>query len=110
MIIKNFNHLVRILFIDRHLYKEISDNEKEKWFFILNQNISRILPKQAEFLNDKRYDKSMCMDLYVDFLEKKRISHIPKNIYPDWSIREKKEKVVKEKIKKVEYFKLKQKK
>lgn len=110
MEIKNFNHLIRILFIDRNLYKEISDKEKEKWFFILNQNLSRILPKHAEFLNDKRYDKALAMDLYVDYLEKNRVSRIPNNVYPNWSIREKRTKIIKPTIKKVEYFKEKHKK
>jgi len=52
-------------------YDRISNIDKERFFFIINRYLSKDFPDQAQLLNDKRMDKSICLDLWFHFLKGK---------------------------------------
>jgi hypothetical protein len=58
---------------DRNL---ISDEDKEKFFFIFNRYFSKRYPEKASMLNLKGMDKAAAMDLWFAFMKKQP--------YPDW--------------------------
>lgn len=75
----DLTHVTKYLFKDKEEYKKLSNEDKEKYFFIENRNLARAFPRQAQFLNNKIMDKSSCMDVWFNFFIKKRTINIP-----DW--------------------------
>ena len=68
---------------------DVTDELKEKWFFIINRYLSKDYPEQAFLLNQKNVDKIAAMNIWRAFLLNKP--------YPEhlWSKIEKTEKNVK---------------
>lgn len=73
------DHLLAIskcMFQDRKSWIFVSDQQKERWFFIINRNMSKKYPYLAQLLNDKSIDKVSGMNLWFHFMEGKP--------YPKW--------------------------
>jgi hypothetical protein len=62
----------------------VTDEQKEKWFFIINRYLSKNYPEKAFYLNDKIIDKVLAMNIWQAFMLDKP--------FPDmfWSKSEKK--------------------
>lgn len=70
----DFKEIIDCIFINKDKYWEISDDDKEKNFFIINRKFSRNYPKIAQFFNDKNIDKPSSLDKwYFFFKNEKRI-------------------------------------
>ena len=71
--------VVNTLFTDRSNYKNVTDKEKDDFFFIINRNIAKKFPELSQKLNHKEIDKSLAMD--VLFTE---IHRLGENRYNKW--------------------------
>lgn len=75
----DIRHIGDFIFKQKDEYKKLSDDDKEKFFFIMNRKFARKYPKQAQFFNNKIINKSSALDIWYYFFIKQRISGIP-----DW--------------------------
>ena len=75
----DLRHIGDYMFRDKNKYKNLSDDDKEKFFFILNRKIARRYPKHAQFFNTKGIDKSSAMDVWYNYFIKTNTTKIP-----DW--------------------------
>lgn len=75
----DLKHITDFIFTNKSEYKNLSPEDKEKFFFIINRKFARMFPKQAKFLNSKSIDKSVALDIWYLFFFKKRTIGIP-----DW--------------------------
>lgn len=64
------------LFRNKKDWKNISIEDKEKFFFIFNRYFSKKYPTNSQFLNNKNVDKSSGLDLWYYFMLDKP--------YPNW--------------------------
>jgi hypothetical protein len=64
------------MFKNREKWKDITDDEKIKFFFIFNRYFCKRYPSQAQLLNNKSIDSVSAMDTWFIFS-----SSIP---YPKW--------------------------
>jgi hypothetical protein len=64
------------MFRDRNNWKNISDSDKEKYFFIFNRYFSKKYTTNSQLLNIKTVDKIISMDLWFHFMKDKP--------YPKW--------------------------
>ena len=71
MIDDNILAISKTLTTNRDLYEEVTIEQKEKWFFILNRYLSKIYTKESKLLNDKLIDKVSGMDIWFHFLRDK---------------------------------------
>jgi hypothetical protein len=72
----NLLAISKCMFQDRNKWKYISTQQKEKWFFIINRNMSKKFPHLSQLLNDKKIDKSSALDLWYYYMLDKP--------YPNW--------------------------
>jgi len=72
----NLLAISKCMFQDRNKWKYVSTQQKEKWFFIINRNMSKKYPTKSQLLNNKNVDKSSALDLWYYFMLDKG--------YPDW--------------------------
>ena len=63
--------VVNALTKKRHQWSNISDDDKERCFFIINRFLSRLYPEMAQDLNNKNTDKPTQLDIWFKFLEDK---------------------------------------
>ena len=75
----DLKHITDFIFSKKSEYKSLPDEEKEKFFFIINRKFARRFPKHAHFLNKKTIDKSNALDIWYYFFIKQRTSGTP-----DW--------------------------
>jgi len=61
--------VVNAIFKNRNNWVNITDNEKEKNFFIINRYFSKIYPDKSQLLNSKNIDKVMAMDTWYYFMK-----------------------------------------
>lgn len=61
---------------DKHLWKWVTDDQKEQHFFIFNRFFSKMYPYQSSLLNNKEIDKIVAMDMWFYFMKEKP--------YPRW--------------------------
>lgn len=73
----DFRLIANIIFENKERYTEISDNDKEKAFFILNRKFSAHFPEQAQFVNSKSINRATALDMWFNFFKKKNINRIP---------------------------------
>ena len=73
----DFTHIVDMVFKKKNEYKKLSDEDKEKNFFIINRKLARGFPTHAQFFNNKSIDKSNALDVWYQFFIKKRTTDIP---------------------------------
>lgn len=52
-------------------WQYVTDEQKEKYWFIINRNLSKIYPEQAFKLNIKSSDKQYILDIWFNFLKNK---------------------------------------
>jgi hypothetical protein len=64
------------IFKDKNKWKDISDEDKEKFFFIFNRYFSKKYPDKSQLLNDKLINKVAALDTWYLFM-----LNIP---YPKW--------------------------
>lgn len=64
MRVYDLKYVVNCLFKDRHLYKDIPNDYKEKFFFIINRYLSKMFPEKANILNKQNIDKSLALDIW----------------------------------------------
>lgn len=64
------------MFRSKNKWNEITDEDKEKFFFIFNRYFSKKYPEKAQLLNLKTIDKSSALDLWYYFMIDKP--------YPKW--------------------------
>jgi hypothetical protein len=60
--------VVNAIFKNRNNWVNITDNEKEKNFFIINRYFCKIYPDKSQLLNSKNIDKVMAMDTWFYFM------------------------------------------
>ena len=70
-------HIPAFIFRDKSEYKNLSNGDKETFFFIMNRKFARKYPKQAQFFNNKIMDRASSMDIWYQFFIKKNIRDIP---------------------------------
>jgi hypothetical protein len=56
--------VVNCLFVKRSEYKNLSIEDKDKFFFIINRYLAKKFPEIAQNFNIKMIDKSVCLDLW----------------------------------------------
>lgn len=74
--------LIRIIYRDKNVYSTIQQEDKKKYFFLLNRIMSRIYPIPANSLNINGIDQAICVDIWFDNLTK-WIS-VPDRLEPDY--------------------------
>lgn len=74
----DFKHIVDFIFKDKENYERLSDEDKEKNFFIINKKFARGLPQYAKLFNNKAINKPTALDLWFHFFIKKRITSPPR--------------------------------
>ena len=72
--------LARFIFQLKGNYAQVSGDEKEKMYFILNRRFARGYPLEAELLNQKGADKAAALDWWFDFFRHER--YTPNWFYP----------------------------
>lgn len=60
----NLSEIVNCLFVKRSEYKNISVDDKEKNFFIINRYMSKKYTNVAQSLNTKGLSKETCLDMW----------------------------------------------
>lgn len=73
----DLRHIGDFIFKQKERYKDLSDEDKEKFFFIMNRKFARRYPKHAQFFNNKTMDKSSALDVWYHFFIKQRTMDIP---------------------------------
>lgn len=63
-------------FTSKSGWNKITDEEKEKFFFIFNRYLAKKYPKEAQLLNLKTIDKVLALNLWYNFMLTKP--------YPKW--------------------------
>ncbi len=76
MIEDNILSVSKVLFQDRKKWNLVTDEMKDKYFFIFNRYMSKKYPKEAQLINDKLINKSIGLDLWYYFMMDKP--------YPKW--------------------------
>jgi hypothetical protein len=72
----NLLDVFNAMFKDRESWKYVNDELKEKYFFIVNRNLSKKYPEKAQLFNTKNIDKVSSMNLWYSFMYNKP--------YPKW--------------------------
>jgi hypothetical protein len=72
----NLLAISNVIFRNRENWKFVTDEQKLKWFFIINRNLSKKFPEKAQLLNLKSIDKITAMNLWYQFMLNKP--------YPNW--------------------------
>lgn len=73
----DIRHIGDFIFKKKDQYKNLSDDDKDKFFFIMNRKFARKFPKHAHFFNSKNIDKSSALDVWYNFFIKQRTTDIP---------------------------------
>ena len=72
----NLLAISNVIFRNRENWKFVTDEQKLKWFFIINRNLSKKFPEKAQLLNLKSIDKITAMNLWYQFMLNQP--------YPNW--------------------------
>ena len=64
------------IFTKKSEWKNITDEDKEKFFFVFNRYFAKKYPEKAQLLNLKNIDKVSAFDLWYQFMLDKP--------YPKW--------------------------
>jgi hypothetical protein len=76
MIEDNLLSVSKAMFQNKKNWEFVTDEMKDKYFFIFNRYLSKKYPKEAQLLNDKLINKSIGLDLWYHFMSDKP--------YPNW--------------------------
>jgi hypothetical protein len=72
----NILSIFKIMFLERDMWEYVTDDQKIKYFFIINRNLSKKYPEKAQLLNLKSINKVLAMDTWYYFMLDKP--------YPKW--------------------------
>lgn len=82
------------MFRNKSDWEKITDEDKEKYFFIFNRYFSKMYPEKSQLLNLKNINKVTSMDLWYHFMLKKPYpkwfwskSEKPKSVFSDKDIK-----------------------
>ncbi len=75
----DWTHVVDFIFKKKDDYKNLSDEDKEKAFFMINRKFARAYPSHAQFFNNKSINRASSVDIWYHFFIKKRVQGTP-----DW--------------------------
>jgi hypothetical protein len=78
----DFTHIIDFIFKNKDNYKKLSDEDKERCFFMVNRKLARGFPTHAQFFNDKSIDKANATDIWYHFFIKKGAKGIPSWYWP----------------------------
>lgn len=70
--INNFKDIVDIVFIKKQNWINVSNKDKETYFFIFNRYMSKKFPIKAHFFNKPNIDKATAMDIWFMSLQNER--------------------------------------
>ena len=73
----DFTHIVDFIFKKKEDYNKLSNEDKEKNFFIINRKFARGFPNHAQYFNTKGIDKASALDVWYQFFIKKGSKGIP---------------------------------
>lgn len=73
----DMRHIGDFMFKNKSEYINLSDEDKETFFFIMNRKFARNYPKQAQFFNKKGMDKASSLDVWYDYFISKDVNGIP---------------------------------
>jgi hypothetical protein len=76
MIEDNILSVSKAIFQNRGNWKFVTDEMKDKYFFIFNRYFSKKYPQEAQLFNSKWINKSIGLDLWYHFMSDKP--------YPNW--------------------------
>lgn len=72
----NLLAITNAMFRNKTDWEYVTDDQKEKWFFIINRNFSKKYPEKAQLFNLKTIDKVSALNLWYNFMLDKP--------YPQW--------------------------
>jgi hypothetical protein len=72
----NILELSNIMFRNKEQWVNVTNEDKEQFFFIFNRYFTKRFPEMAQLLNSKNIDKIQGMDLWFNFMKDKP--------YPKW--------------------------
>jgi hypothetical protein len=72
----NLLAITNAMFKTKSDWQYVTEEQKEKWFFIINRNFSKKYPEKAQLLNLKTIDKVTALNLWYHFMLDKP--------YPSW--------------------------
>lgn len=72
----NLLAVTNAMFKTRDDWQFVTDEQKEKWFFIINRNFSKKYPDKSQLFNLKTINKVTSLDLWFYFMQNKP--------YPNW--------------------------
>jgi len=84
----NFIEIINCIFLNKSKYSIITDEDKEKNFFIINRKFSRKYPEIAFLFNNKNIDKSTSLDMWFFYF--KDIHRIPQWYWGNKNIKKQK--------------------
>ena len=67
----NLTYIARALFTERVKFRDLTEEEKGKWGFIVNRMMSRKYPEFAQKMNVRSGDFSIVLNLWWGFLKDK---------------------------------------
>ena len=100
----DIKHIVDFIFKNKDDYKKLSDEDKKKFFFIINRKLARLYPYHAQYVNKKGINEASALDIWYYFFIKKRVMGTPKWYWFKLSST-KKEKQTKYKIDEINFLK-----
>lgn len=98
----NFIEIIDAIFINKHLYQKVSDEDKIANFFIINRKLGKGYPDIAKKFNHRGIDKASAIDMWAEYFRDQYFSRLPK-----WYWDPKKVEKSKSKIKELNYEKIK---
>lgn len=60
----DFRFVVDAMFSNKRLWQQLTDEDKEKFFFIFNRYVAKRYPREAQLFNRKGVCKASAMDLW----------------------------------------------
>lgn len=57
---------------NNYTYEDLTDEQKESNFFIVNRYLAKKYPKQSQYFNDYNQDKATAMDIWNLMIKKER--------------------------------------
>ena len=87
----DFTNVVDSIFKNKNQYSKLTDEDKRKFFWIINRKFGVRYIKQSQFLNTRFIDKESCMDIWYLFFKNARA-------IPSWYWAKSKKKIKNSKI------------
>jgi len=72
----NLLAITNAMFKTKSDWQYVTDEQKEKWFFIINRNFAKKYPEKSQLFNLKTINKVTSLDIWYSFMNDKP--------YPNW--------------------------